>query len=168
MSTFGLVSLALVSPVSNSIIHNSPGIHLLKCESDHGIPLARYQWTSIAFHLKTQAPYYGINVFSDFMLSCPSSILSFSLFSVFLPSSLLSWVLLSARSALPSIVIWKAELTVLKSKYLELDTLILDVEFPFNLIELPFSYLWNENSNDIYFIGLFRVLNVIIHANRLT
>lgn len=128
MSTFGFASLFLVSPVSNLIIHNSPGIHLLKFQSDRSLPLAKYQWTSTVFHLKTQGPYYGINVFSD--LSCPSRILSFSCFFVSLPSFLLSQLLLSPCSTLPSIVTWEVELLVFRACVLELDALILNVEFP--------------------------------------
>lgn len=73
-TTFGLVSLSLGSNVCIPFICNSTEIGLLNCKSDHGIPLAKCQWLSIAFHLKTQAPYCGIKVFSDLIPFCPSSI----------------------------------------------------------------------------------------------
>lgn len=70
-TTFGLVSLSLGSNVCNPFICNSTEIGLLNCKSDHGIPLAKCQWLPIAFHLKTQAPYCGIKVFSDLIPFCP-------------------------------------------------------------------------------------------------
>lgn len=137
-TTFGLVSLFLFSSVFNPIIHSCAGIRLL---------------------------YYGISsakchpvIFNCFPFKNPCFLLQHSRFSLiwsplapamhfhFLTllcscSAHYHTQVLPFASVLFPLVSWgREDPWYLRASMLELDTLLLNVEFPLNDAELPFSY----------------------------